>query len=305
MFSYVARRLFQLCITLMLVSIVVFLLGRLSGDPLSLILPPEATEQDFAAAREQLGLDQPLWKQYSIFAARALRGDLGDSITARRPVFPLVMERLPSSLALAGATILLTLLFAVPLGVISAVRKGSYIDFGARLVALLGQSVPSFWLGLILLQFFAVQWRLLPFGDSNGIGYYVLPSITLAAFIAAGIMRLVRSSMLDAMDSDYVKFARSKGVPEWKVIWLHALRNALLPVMTLAGLYLGILVTGAVVIEEVFIWPGMGRLAYQSVVTRDYPVVQGVVLVTAAVVLAANFIVDLLYGYADPRIRAQ
>ncbi len=305
MLAYLISRISQLCATLLVVSMVVFLLGRLSGDPLSLILPPEATEEDFAAARHEFGLDQPLWKQYLIYIGRTVRGDLGNSITARRPVLPLVMERLPNSLKLAGATIALTLVLAVPLGVLSAVKKGTYIDLGARLIALLGQSVPSFWLGLILLQVFAVWWRVFPFGDTDGVAYYVLPSVTLAAFIIAGIMRLVRSSMLDALDSEYVKFARCKGVPEWKVIWLHALRNALLPVMTLAGLYLGILVTGAVVIEEVFIWPGMGRLAYQAVITRDYPVVQGVVLITAAVVLAANLLVDALYGYADPRIRGR
>ena len=289
--------------TLAILSIVVFVLARATGDPLHMILPMSATEEDYANARAYLGLDQPYVQQYFSFVGKAVTGDFGTSIRARKPVLELLKERMPNSLKLAGFAMVVSLGMAFPLGVMAAVRKGSAVDRTAQIVAVLGQSLPSFWVAIVLVEFVAGRLQWLPAGGITGFSSYVLPGFTLGWFVVAGMMRLLRSGMLEVLDSEYVKLARVKGVIEPRVVWLHALKNALIPVVTFAGIYFAILVTTAIVVETVFAWPGLGRLAYDGITSRDFPVIQAVVLTTAVIVAAVNLGVDCLYAFLDPRIR--
>ncbi len=300
---FLLTRVVQSMATLAILSVVVFLLARTTGDPLTLILPMEATPQDYANARHEFGLDRPLPVQYARFVARVLRGDFGMSLYARLPVSQLIGERLPNSLKLASFSMAVSVLLAFPLGVMAAVKKETAVDRTAQVIAILGQSLPTFWVGIVLIEVVAGRLQWLPAGDSGGLSHYVLPGFTLGWFVVAGMMRLVRSGMLEVLDSDYVKMARVKGVREPRVIWLHALKNALIPVITFAGVYFAILVTTAIIVETVVAWPGMGRLAYEGIITRDFPVIQAVVLVTAVIVAAVNLGVDCLYAVIDPRIR--
>lgn len=300
---YILFRILQGILTIWVVVSVVFILGRTTGDPVELMLALEATEEQRIQVRESLGLDRPLIVQYGIYMARLARFDFGKSLISKVPVGTLLCKRLTKSLELAGFSMLVALTFAFPLGVMAAVRKGSGVDMLARLVAVLGQSLPHFWVGLMLMEIFAVRLRWLPVGGAGSLKFYVLPGFTMGWFITAGIMRLVRSSMLEVLGSDYVLFAKVKGVSPSRVIWKHALRNALLPVVTFGGMYFALLIGGAVVIETVFAWPGIGRLAFLAVVDRDFTVIQGVVIVIAAIVAAVNLIVDIVYYWIDPRIR--
>ena len=300
---YILFRILQGILTIWVVVSVVFILGRTTGDPVELMLALEATEEQRIQVRESLGLDRPLIVQYGIYMARLARFDFGKSLISKVPVGTLLCKRLTKSLELAGFSMLVALTFAFPLGVMAAVRKGSGVDMLARLVAVLGQSLPHFWVGLMLMEIFAVRLRWLPVGGAGSLKSYVLPGFTMGWFITAGIMRLVRSSMLEVLGSDYVLFAKVKGVSPSRVIWKHALRNALLPVVTFGGMYFALLIGGAVVIETVFAWPGIGRLAFLAVVDRDFTVIQGVVIVIAAIVAAVNLIVDIVYYWIDPRIR--
>ncbi|MBW2056848.1 MAG: ABC transporter permease [Deltaproteobacteria bacterium] len=300
---FILSRIFQGFLTVWVVVSVVFILGRTTGDPVELMLALEATEQQRVEVRKSLGLDRPLIVQYGIYMARLARLDLGESIISKIPIRPLLADRLVKSLQLAGFSMLVTLVFAFPLGVVAAVRRGSRVDMVARLIAVLGQSLPHFWVGLILMEIFAVRLRWLPVGGAESLKSYVLPGFTMGWFITAGIMRLLRSSMLEVLNSDYVLFAKVKGVPPSGVVWKHALRNALLPVVTFSGMYFALLIGGAVVIETVFAWPGIGRLAYLAVVDRDFTVIQGVVVVIALIVALVNLIVDIVYYWIDPRIR--
>ena len=302
MLRFVLARLSQSAITLLLFSVVIFGLARATGDPLTLVLPMVATEEDFANARRYLGLDRPLYAQYVTFVGRAATGDFGTSIRSRRPVVDLLRERLPNSLALAAFSMAVSLLVAFPLGVLAAVRRGTALDSGAKVLATLGQSLPTFWVGIVLIEVVAGRLQWLPAGGSGSLAHYVLPGFTLGWFVVAGLMRLLRSAMLEVLDAEYVTTARAKGAPEVSVVWRHALRNALIPVVTFAGVYFAILVTSAIVVETVFAWPGMGRLAYEAITGRDFPVIQAVVLVTAAIVVTVNFAVDRLYAVIDPRI---
>jgi len=302
MLRFVLARLSQSAITLLLFSVVIFGLARATGDPLTLVLPMVATEEDFANARRYLGLDRPLYVQYLTFVGRATTGDFGTSIRSRRPVVDLLRERLPNSLALAAFSMAVSLLVAFPLGVLAAVRRGTALDSGAKVLATLGQSLPTFWVGIVLIEVVAGRLQWLPAGGSGSLAHYILPGFTLGWFVVAGLMRLLRSAMLEVLDAEYVTTARAKGAPEVSVVWRHALRNALIPVVTFAGVYFAILVTSAIVVETVFAWPGMGRLAYEAITGRDFPVIQAVVLVTAAIVVTVNFAVDLLYAVIDPRI---
>jgi len=302
MLRFVLARLSQAAITLLLFSVVIFGLARATGDPLTLVLPMVATEEDFANARRYLGLDRPLYAQYVTFVGRAATGDFGTSIRSRRPVVELLRERLPNSLALAAFSMAVSLLIAFPLGVLAAVRRGTALDSGAKVLATLGQSLPTFWVGIVLIEVVAGRLQWLPAGGSGSLAHYILPGFTLGWFVVAGLMRLLRSAMLEVLDAEYVTTARAKGAPEVSVVWRHALRNALIPVVTFAGVYFAILVTSAIVVETVFAWPGMGRLAYEAITGRDFPVIQAVVLVTAAIVVTVNFAVDLLYAVIDPRI---
>src|SRR5262245_17211597 len=303
MIRFVLSRLAQSLITLVILSVVVFVLARTTGDPLHLILPMGATPEDYANARQYLGLDRPYLEQYLSFVGRAATGDFGMSIRARRPVSELIRERLPNSLRLAAFAMAISLAMAFPLGVMAAVRKGTTVDRTAQVVAVLGQSLPTFWVAIILVEFVAGRLQWLPAGGAGGFASYVLPGFTLGWFVVAGMMRLLRSGMLEVLDSEYVKLARLKGVAERRVVWLHALKNALVPVVTFAGIYLSILLTTAIVVETVFAWPGLGRLAYDGITSRDFPVIQAVVLTAAVIVAGVNLAVDCLYALLDPRIR--
>ena len=303
MLRFVAFRLLQSVVTLALLSVVVFVLARTTGDPLHMILPMSATEEDYANARRYLGLDRPYYEQYLSFVGRAVTGDFGTSLRARRPVTELLRDRLPNSIKLAAFAMGVSLAFAFPLGVIAAVRKGTGIDRGAQVIAVLGQSLPTFWVAIVLVEVVSGRLQWLPAAGMDSWASYVLPGFTLGWFVVAGMMRLLRSGMLEVLDSEYVKLARTKGLGEGRVIWKHALKNALIPVITFAGIYFSILVTTAIVVETVFAWPGMGRLAYEAITSRDFPVIQAVVLTTAAIVAVVNLTVDVLYAVIDPRIR--
>jgi peptide/nickel transport system permease protein len=300
---YILYRVLQGLLTVWVVVSVVFVLGRVTGDPVELMMALEATDEQRIQVRRSLGLDRPLVVQYGIYMARLARFDFGKSLISKIEVRGLLGQRLLNSLKLSGFSMLVTLTFAFPLGVMAAVRRGSGTDVLARFVAVLGQSLPHFWVGLMLMEIFAVRLRWLPVGGAGSLKSYVLPGFTMGWFITAGIMRLMRSSMLEVLGSDYVLFARVKGVSPPGVIWKHALRNALLPVVTFGGMYFALLIGGAVVIETVFAWPGIGRLAFLAVVDRDFTVIQGVVIIIAAIVAAVNLIVDIVYYWIDPRIR--
>jgi peptide/nickel transport system permease protein len=302
---YIVRRFLQALLALLILSVLIFGLVRLTGDPTLLMLPENATEEDLVHLRQALGLDRPLPVQYWRFLSNAVQGDFGRSIKGQVPVAALIRERLPYSIRLGAASMLVTLLIAIPLGVLAAVNKGSLLDTVAQIVAVLGQSMPMFWVGIVLIQIFAVYLRLLPSGGTGSVAHYILPAFTLGWWLVAGIMRLLRSSLLEVLDSEFVKLARIKGLSEVRVIWKHALRNALIPVVTFGGIYMAILITAAILVETVFAWPGVGRLVYESIVFRDFPVVQAVVLLTAAFVIITSLAVDILYAYLDPRIRYQ
>jgi len=300
---FVLARLLQSLAALAILSVVVFILARATGDPLQLILPMSATPEDYAEARQYLGLDRPYVEQYLSFVGRAITGDFGMSLRARKPVSELIRERLPNSLSLAAFAMTISMAIAFPLGVLAAVKKGTGLDRTAQVIAVLGQSLPTFWVSIVLVEFVAGRLQWLPAGGNDGFTSYILPGFTLGWFVVAGMMRLLRSAMLEVLDSEYVKLARVKGVVEHNVVWRHALKNALIPVVTFAGIYFSILVTTAIVVETVFAWPGIGRLAYEGISSRDFPVIQAVVLTTAAIVAVVNLGVDCLYAVIDPRIR--
>jgi len=302
---FIAGRLVQTIVTLFVISALVFGLVRLTGSPIDVMLPIEASPEMRADLTRELGLDQPLYVQYFVFVQKLAQADLGTSIRTKKPVTELLMQRLPNSLQLVGISMLISLLIAFPLGVIAATLRGGIWDALARGVALFGQSIPTFWAGIVLIYIFAIQLGLLPAGRQGTFANLILPALTLGlfGFMLAGVVRLLRDSMIEVLDSEFVKFARIKGVSETIVVWKHALKNALIPVVTFVGFYFGILISGTVVVETVFAWPGIGRLAYEAVQWRDYPVIQGVVLLVSAITLLTNLVVDILYGYLDPRIR--
>jgi peptide/nickel transport system permease protein len=300
---FVFQRFVQSIIMVVLVATFVFFLGRLTGNPVDLILPEDSTPEDRVEMIKTLGLDRPIHEQFLIFAANALRGDLGTSIRFHEPAVELFFSRLPNTLYLSVPAMLLAVLMAVPLGVISALRRGGVIDKISGTIAVLGIATPNFWLGILLIFVFSVQLGWLPSGRMGGFANYVLPSITLGTFLVAGFMRLIRSSMLEILDSEFVKLARIKGLSETSVIWKHSLRNALIPVLTLWGVFMAGLVTGAIVTETVFAWPGIGRLTYEAVIYRDFPLLQAVIIMAAVMIVFINLIVDILYAYVDPRIR--
>ncbi len=288
---------------LVLVTTLVFFVGRLTGNPADLLLPEEATEEERKALIETLGLDAPLWEQFGLFWVNAAQGDLGDSIRYRESAVDVFFSRLPNTLAMVPLAMGVAIALAIPLGILSALRRGSLLDKVSGTIAVLGIATPNFWLGILLIYFFSVQLGWLPSGRMGGPAHYVLPTITLGTFLVAGFMRLIRSSMLEVLDTEFVKLARIKGMSETVVIWKHCLRNALIPVLTLWGVFMGQLVTGAIVTETVFAWPGIGRLTYEAVIFRDYPLLQAVIIMDAILILVINLIVDVLYAYIDPRIR--
>ena len=303
MLRYIATRLIQTIITLWILTLVVFILTRISGNPVDTLLPLEASEEHRARISKLWGLDKPLTQQYYTFMSNISRGELGTSLKWQQPVAGLILGRFPNTLALAAFSIAIGILIAVPIGVLSAVRRGSVFDYVAKTVALLGQSVPPFWLGLMVMWVFAVQLELVSPAGKEGFASFLLPGMALSLAWIASIIRILRSSMLDVLDSEYIRLARVKGLPEWKVISKHALRNAAIGPLTYFGLILGSLLVGSVSIETVFDWPGLGPLAVEAAMVRDYPLIQGVVLLFGALFLIINLLVDILYGYLDPRIR--
>jgi peptide/nickel transport system permease protein len=300
---FVLRRLGQVVLVVVGVSLVVFLVIRLTGDPAYLLLPPDASEADRARFVRDLGLDQPLYVQYAVFVRRALVGDLGRSLRYRQPALPLVLERLPATVELALAALFVSLVVAIPAGVVAGVRRDTPYDNLTMLGALFGQSMPVFWLGIMLILLFSVRLEWFPTSGRGGLQHLVLPALTLGLYSTARVTRLVRAGMLDVIGQDYIRTAWAKGLPERRVIFKHALRNTLIPVVTIIGLELGSLLGGAVITETIFAWPGVGRLAVTAIFQRDYPVVQAAVLVTALVFVFSNLLVDMVYGWLDPRIR--
>jgi ABC-type dipeptide/oligopeptide/nickel transport system permease component len=300
---FILRRFIQGIAVILGVSLVTFGLLFMTGDPAALLLPVDATPADLARLRTKLGLDDPLPVQYGRFLAGAVHGDFGVSVRQSEPALDLVLERLPATLELSLAAMVLAVVVAVPAGLIAAGWRGTLIDQGAMLVALVGQSIPSFWLGIMLLLFFSVQLGWLPPFGRGGLDHLILPAMTLSMYSMARTARLVRSGLVDVLGQDYIRTARAKGLTEARVLRRHALRNALLPVVTVLGLDLAHLLGGAVVVEFIFAWPGIGRLAVQSIGARDYPVVQAVVFLVAVGYTAANFLVDVLYAYLNPRVR--
>lgn len=303
MTRYILRRLLFALIAVFAVSVITFVAMRLSGDVTYLLVGMDASREEIAATRERYGVDRPLLEQYLAYLKRAVQGDFGNSIKYSVPAFDLVMSRLPHSIVLALAGFSLALAAGVPLGIRAAVRRGTAADYGATAFALIGQAMPGFWVGTMLQLLFAVMLGWLPSGGGGSAWHLVLPAVTVSWFSMAAFVRLTRNSMLEVLDSDYVKFARIKGNPEAVVIWRHGFRNAALPLVTFAGLNLGTLLGGAVVIESVFAWPGVGQLMVAAIGARDYPTVQAGVIVTATLFLLINFAVDVLYGVLDPRIR--
>ena len=297
-------RLGQGLVTVFLASLVVFVLIRaVPGDPAAIMLGEQATSEDLGRLRSVMRLDRPLYEQYMVFLGQLLAGDLGMSIRFQRPAGELVKDRLGATAALAGAGLGLACLIGVPIGVLGAVRAGSLTDRAVRVAALLSQAIPGFWLGLVLITIFAVQLRLLPASGGGDVSHLILPALTLASFLLGLTIRLTRASILDVLKQDFIRTARSKGLAERVIAFRHALRNALIPVVTVLGLQVGTLLGGAVITEAVFAWPGIGNLAVLAIYQRDYPVVQAVVLLSAVVFVVTNIMVDLLCTWIDPRLR--
>src|SRR6516225_3265493 len=288
--SYIASRALQAFIVLIGVSAIVFFALFLTGDPAALMMPPEASKQEIAAFREAMGFNDPIFLQYGRFLLGALHGDLGISLRFQRPAYDLVLERLPATALLATAALAWSSLLGFALGIIAAMRKNGPADFAIRLVALLGQAVPVFWLGLLLIIIFALRLRLLPTGGIGTARQLILPAIALGAYYISAITRIVRASLIDALAQDYVRTARAKGLSQWRIMMRHALRNALIPVVTVQGMYFASLLGGALITEVIFAWPGLGRLAIESIQNKDFPVVQAVVLFAALVFVVANFL---------------
>ena len=301
---FIVVRVFHSLIALVAISVIVFGLARITGNPLDVLLPIEATQEDFDRVERAWGLDKPLPLQYFKYVSNIVQGDFGDSLKWQdKSARELVVSRFPATLQLASLALVMSIILALPIGVIVAVKKDTAIDYLGKIVALLGQSLPSFWLGIVLMWIFAVQLDLLPTSGKGGIKHMILPAVTLGWFQVAAIMRLTRSSLLEVLDTEYVKLARIKGLSERTVIWKHCLRNALITPLTYFGLILGSFLTGSVVTETVFAWPGVGLLAIDAVRARDFQVVQTVVLFFATIYILANLLVDITYAYLDPRIR--
>jgi len=300
---FIFRRLGYAAISLVLLSVTIFLFVRVTGDPTVLLVEPGASRDDLEALTIELGLDRSLVVQYVSFVRDVVQGDFGRSFYYRTPVLELYLSRLPNSLLLAVAAMIFSLAIGIPSGILAAVRVGGWWDGAGKIFALLGLSMPSFWVGLLLILFFSVYLGWLPSSGSGTVWHLLMPSFALGWFFAAAHMRLTRSSMLEVLGSEYVKLARLKGLPEALVIAKHAFKNALIPVLTLAGINLVLMVNVAVVVETVFAWPGIGRLLYEGIAFRDFPVVQATVLLAGTMIVVVNLVIDILYAVIDPRIR--
>ena len=302
--AYILRRVVQGILAIFVICTVTFALARVSGDPLNVLLPEEASEEQIELIKAEWGLDKPLHMQYLQYLGKLFRGDLGEAIAwPNSTATELIVQRLPNTVKLSALALIVSGVIAFPVGVLVAIKKDTPFDYGGKLFAILGQSAPTFAVGLILMWIFAVQLDIFPTSGSGGIEYIILPALALGYYNVAALMRLTRSSMLEVLDTEYVKLARIKGVPEWKVVWKHCFRNALIVPLTYFGLIGAVLITGSVVIETVFAWPGLGHLVIKAILFRDYVVVQAVVLLFATAFVIINIMVDVLYAYIDPRIR--
>jgi peptide/nickel transport system permease protein len=303
MLRYFFSRLRLAVITLLGVSVIVFVTSRMSGDVTLLLMPQDATRAELAAYRHKLGLDAPYYVQYYKFLVNVARGDFGESLRYHESAFGLIMSRLPATLELAFSSFVLSTIVGLLLGIISARARSSWFDYISRILSITAQSMPSFWVGLMFILIFAVELHWLPTSGDLGLSYFVLPVVTLALVPIASTLRVTRSAMIETLDADYVKFLRVKGLAERLIVWKHAFRNALVPVIALSGLTLGFLIGGTVIIESVFAWPGLGNLMVEAIFTRDYPVIQAGVVVTAVFLIGLNLAVDMLFGVIDPRVR--
>ncbi len=303
MTTYILKRLVQVIPVLLGITIVAFVLVRLTGDPASIMLPPETPRAAVEEFRREFGLDQPLWMQYLRFVGNALQGDFGKSLRYKEPVGQLFLERLPATAELAFGSMAIAILIGIPVGVLSAVKRNSPIDTVTRFVALFGQAVPSFYLGLMLIMIVAVQWRMLPTGGRGGLDQLVLPAVTLGVHLLALTARFSRGAVLDVLRQDYVRTGRAKGLGEQLLLSRHIMKNAMIPIVTVIGLQVGATFSGAVVTETVFGWPGVGRLMVQAISTRDFPIVQATVMIVAFIFVMVNLVVDLAYAWLDPRIK--
>ncbi|KPK93402.1 MAG: hypothetical protein AMJ94_03250 [Deltaproteobacteria bacterium SM23_61] len=301
--GYILKRLFHSIFVLVGISLVVFIILHLTGDPAALLMPMDATPEQVAQFRQEMGFNDPIVVQYWRFFKGTLRGDFGDSFRHSQPALELVMERMPATIQLTLAAMVIALLVAIPVGIISAIRRNSLLDHIGMTGALLGQSTPVFWLGVMLILIFSVTLQWFPSSGRGELQHLVLPAITLGMFTMARTARMMRSSMLEVLGQEYMKTAKAKGLNPGMVILKHALKNAAIPVVTIIGMELGTLLGGAVITETIFAWPGVGRLAVQAIYNRDYPVVQAAVFILASVFVLVNLVVDLLYTYLDPRVK--
>jgi peptide/nickel transport system permease protein len=301
--GFLLRRLGHGLVSILGASLVIFVISRLSGDPITLLLPPDAPPEVIAAARGELGLDLPLWRQYLIFLGHAVQGDFGQSYRWQMPAIDLVLERLPATIELACAGLLFSVALAVPLGVLSAVRRGGWIDVAGRVLAMLGQAMPNFWVGLLLILVFAIHLGWLPAFGRGGPEHLIMPAIALGWYPVAAQTRIVRSAMLDVLESDHIRLSRALGTPERLIIWKYAFRNAAVPLLTMLGVYFAAMLGGAFIVEVIFAWPGVGRTVVEAVFSRDFPVVQAGVLLSSILFVLSTLLVDLSYGLVDPRIR--
>jgi peptide/nickel transport system permease protein len=303
--EYIIKRASYCLLSLFLLSLTIFFFVRVTGDPATLLVEPGASPDDIAAIHRQFGLDRPLLVQYVLFMKSLFLGDLGQSFYYQTSVMELYLDRLPNSLLLAFVAMGLSLLIGIPSGIMASVRLGGFWDSAGKMFAMLGLSLPSFLVGLVLILIFSVYLGWLPSSGFGGPLHLIMPAFALGWYFAASHMRLTRSSMLDVLSSEYIKLARLKGLPQARVIAKHAFKNALIPVLTLAGINLVIMVNVAVVVETVFAWPGIGRLLYEGITFRDFPIVQGVVVLGGAMIVIVNLLIDILYAVIDPRIRLE
>lgn len=300
---FIASRIGHGLVSILGASVIIFVISRLSGDPATLLVPPDAPSEVIAAVRARFGLDAPLWTQYGVFLLHALRGDFGNSYRWQMPAVQLILERLPATIQLAVAGLLFSIAVAVPVGVFSAIHRGGWIDRIGRVFAMLGQAMPAFWVGLLLILVFAIHLEWLPAFGIGGLSHLVLPAIALGWYPVAAQTRIVRSAMLDVLDSDHIRLSRAMGTPERLIVWKYALRNAAVPLLTMLGVYFAAMLGGAFVVETIFAWPGVGRTVVEAVFSRDFPVVQAGVLFTSILFVVSNLLVDLSYGLVDPRVR--
>ena len=300
--AYILRRILQSLIVILGVIIITFMISRVLGDPVALLLPPEATPEQRAYLTRDLGLDRPLYIQLVVYVGKVVRGDFGLSFRHQEPAMKLLLDRVPASIYLSLVATLISICIALPLGIISAIKRGTIFDRIGMTLALLGQSIPAFWAGIMMILLFAVKLGWFPPSGYGGPNHVILPAVTLAFFFAAATARLTRSSILDVLDMDYVRYARLKGVPEFVVIMRHVLRNAFITILNIVALQLGLLLGGAVITEFIFSWPGIGRLSLDAIYNRDYPVIQATVVVTASFFVVINLLVDMIYSATDPRV---